>query len=170
MLKALATFAHQHLQDQCEVYVDLPYREHERSMGGAVPAHLLTTSQRPDLLVANRSARVLAVVELTVPSEHNAQDAKIRKTVKYGDLVRDARAEGWQVTFFTLEICSRGIIPVQNLSIGMKRLKDVGLLSFSRADCQELISKCAQTALSASYWIYCSRSSTHIPDQQPLLS
>jgi hypothetical protein len=169
VLKVIASFCEQSLVPGCEMYVDLAPAEHKHAMGGAPPAHLLQTEQRPDLLVANRAQRKLAIVELTVPTEHNARDAHVRKTVKYVDLVRRAEESGWSVTFATIEICSRGFIPMCNCSLAMTKLKSAALLCFSRAQLQDLLSKCARTVLAASYWIWASRKSAYIPLAQPLI-
>ena len=169
VLKQIANFCYKHRVEETEMYVDLAAKEHPAAMGGAPPPHLLLTEQRPDLLLGNTRQNQLAILELTIPSEHNATDAKIRKTVKYLDLVAQARESGRSVLFFTLEICSRGIIPNANLSRAMSALKTAGILSFSRVQLHELLEICARTALAGSYWVWTSRSSTYVPPHQPLL-
>ena len=169
VLKVIANFCLEHLLPNCEMYVDLAPSEHWCAMGGAPPAHLLQTSQRPDLIVSNVTERTLAIVELTIPSEQNAKDAQICKTVKYAELVVQAEMNGWNVVFSTIEICSRGTIPMHNLSDAMNKLKRGKLLSFSRAQCQQMLHMSGRTALLASYWIWSSCTSAYILETQPLL-
>ena len=108
-------------------------------MGGAVPPHILLSDQRPDLLIADPRRRKLVIIELTIPAEQNAVKAAMWKTVKYAELVEDARVNGWDAHLKTVEVCTRGMIAASSVSQALNFACVQGLLSYSRADIQPLL-------------------------------
>ena len=54
--------------------------------GGSIPADIITTSQRPDIVILNRKTKYISLFELSVCFEKNAESANfIRKkgTINY---------------------------------------------------------------------------------------
>ena len=61
---------------------------------GTIPADIITTLQRPDIVIINRSKKKIVLFELTVSFEKNADSANLRKSTKYIDLTSDIRSNG----------------------------------------------------------------------------
>src|SRR5690349_4200996 len=94
-------------------------------MCGAFPAHLATTSKRPDILIVNGDALSpgdIALIELTVPLEDNVNAAYTRKHNSYAELQSELESAGWSVLLLTIEIGSRGIMGAKSLSSALCQL------------------------------------------------
>ena len=78
--------------DNITIYTDIPGHSIN---GGTIPADLLTTLQRPDIVIINRSEKKITLFELTVSFEKNANAANARKTLTYLDLITDLTQRGW---------------------------------------------------------------------------
>ena len=109
-----------------DIYVDL---EGSSIAGGTIPPHILTTNQRPDLVIINEESLELTIVELTVPFETNLDDAHTRKTDKYSGLVQDIREKGYTVSFFAVEVGVRGLVSRDNKHRQKQILKKSGSLT-----------------------------------------
>ena len=57
--------------------------------GGTIPADIITTDQRPDIVLINRSEKKIASLERTVSFEKNIASANLRKSTRYFDLTKD---------------------------------------------------------------------------------
>ena len=79
-----------------------------------MPADILVTGQRPDIVMINRSEKKIALFELTVSFEKNAEAANLRKTRRYMDLASDLKNKGWSAENIPFEIGSRGHIDNRN--------------------------------------------------------
>ena len=73
-------------------------------IGGTIPGDILTTLQRPDIVIINRQDKKIALFELTVSFEKNADSANARKTLSYLDLTKDLTKRGWSAKNVPLEI------------------------------------------------------------------
>ena len=93
------------------IYTDIPGHSIN---GGTIPADILTTLQRPDIVIINRSERKITLFELTVSFEKNADAAHARKTATYLDLITDLTQRGWSAENVPFEIGSRGHINNRN--------------------------------------------------------
>ena len=68
------------------IYIDIPGH---KINGGTIPADVLTTLERPDIVILNRSEKKITLFELTVSFEKNADAENLRKTTKYVDISSD---------------------------------------------------------------------------------
>ena len=101
-----------------EVYVDI---EGKKINGGTIPADILTTLARSDLVIINRSASPpeIFLCELTVAYESATSGANQRKENRYAGLVTDIESRGFKCTNINFEIGSRGYIDNRNkLALG----------------------------------------------------
>jgi hypothetical protein len=96
-----------------EILADLP---DQTINGSTVPPDILCTSQRPDLVFIDRSAKKIVLLELTCSFETNADSANLKKRIRYRDLKTDIEAKGYAVTLLPFEIGSRGHINQRNHS------------------------------------------------------
>ena len=113
MLLKIKTFLNTHLLD-CEVLVDVVTDVSDNIIkvdqsSPTVPADIVTTPLRPDIVVIQRRERKIKLVELTVPFESNFLAAMERKAERYSPLVADIEAKGYKCQFFSIEVGSRGI-------------------------------------------------------------
>ena len=97
--------------DDVTIYTDIPGRSIN---GGTIPADIITTGQRPDIVLINRSEKKIALLELTVSFEKNIASANIRKSSRYFDLTNDIIKEGWTAYCVPFEIGSRGHVTKKN--------------------------------------------------------
>ena len=93
------------------IYTDIPGHSIN---GGTIPADILTTLQRPDIVIINRSERKITLFELTVSFEKNSDAAHARKTATFLDLITDLTQRGWSAENVPFEIGSRGHINNRN--------------------------------------------------------
>ena len=101
-----------------EVYFDL---EGKTINGSTIPADIVTTNSRPDLVVINRgvSPTKVYLYELTVSYERNLEGANEHKRNKYAPLVDDIEENGYKCFCVCFEIGSRGYINNRNkLALG----------------------------------------------------
>ena len=88
------------------VIVDLP----EKNWRAMIPVEILSTLQKPDIVMWSRSTRTMIFLELTCPFEENITSAAKYKLGRYEKLVCRVRARGWQCHLLTLEVGSRGFV------------------------------------------------------------
>jgi hypothetical protein len=169
VLKALADFFAGKLATEVELLVDLA--QHACCFPSkAFPPWIGSTSLRPDIVLVNRATNMLWIVELTVGAEEFVDGANARKTSKYAELVSEL-SERWTVNFKALELGCRGL-PTSALSTCVRWLADTGALaSVSRHAVQALSGDVSRISLSASLWIWNTRSSAGVPiGDMPLLA
>ena len=74
------------LTNNANIISDLP----GRSLSGLIiPAEVLVTSARPDLVIHYSDANVIKIIELTVPFQTNIEKEHSFKTNKYSTLIQD---------------------------------------------------------------------------------
>jgi len=103
-----------------EVYADL---KGKNTSGGTIPADILVTAERPDLVLINRSEKLIYMYELTVPYETRLDKAHNLKSEKYDSLGTDLVNLGWRVIYYPFEVGSRGLIPQSTKDSLYKLLK-----------------------------------------------
>ena len=135
-----------------KVYADLPGRE--APGGGTIPADILVTAERPDLVHVDRDVNTLQIFELTVPFESRIDGAHALKKDKYVNLMNDITDAGWTCNIETLEIGSRGMISKRNSETLNKMFKLAEKKSFKKKNFLNTISK---LAILGSYKIWISR-------------
>ena len=67
VLSHLTTELSKILSDQCIVYADLPGWRASDSPQATVPPSILSTSNRPDIVIHNKDSNAVALLELTCP-------------------------------------------------------------------------------------------------------
>ena len=130
-----------------EIFADLPKM---RINGGTIPADILVTGERPDLVIINRSSKEIFILELTCSFETNVDQARHRKNTKYNDLVSDIKRNNYKVTLISFEVGSRGhISPRNNINI-----KNILKITKSKGNYQKIIQEIAKISLLCSYTIF----------------
>ena len=75
----------------------------------------------------------------------------------------------WTVLLYTVEVCSRGIIPSKCISKLLEEGRKQKLLAHSRADVKELLQNCSEIVINCSNWIWKGRhTSDKLSDGHPL--
>ena len=82
--------------------------------GGSTLADIITTVQRPDIVILNRKTKEISLFELSESFEKNADSANFRKQNQCHVLPEDLRYKGWETNNFPFEIGSRGFINKRN--------------------------------------------------------
>jgi hypothetical protein len=133
--------------DNIQIYADIP----NKTMNGAtVPPDVLVTTQRPDLVILDREAKTIDILELTVSFEKNIESANARKSARYEDLSSDLRENGWTTNCLPFEIGSRGQVTKRNRATLTKIAKAVN----PQISHKKLISELSKIALLCSFSIY----------------
>ena len=101
-LRTISDFLRGKLETGYEMFSDLAGRGSRGS--GTVPLDVMPTTQRPDIVVLNRTDRRIIIFELTVPWDLNVENAHRLKMDKYAALVSDLEEGGYTVFLFCLEV------------------------------------------------------------------
>ena len=72
------------------------------------PREVVATTLRPDCIIVSRTARIIVLVELTVPWEDRLEISHELKSEKYQELVSDIKSNGWNCFCFAVEVGARG--------------------------------------------------------------
>ncbi|MDF4285595.1 hypothetical protein P3436_25190, partial [Vibrio parahaemolyticus] len=93
--------------------------EMEADLGGklVVPQEIVSTSQRPDIVLWSVSQRIVYFIELTVPWEDSVEEAYERKKLRYADLRAEAEQRGWKTRICPVEVGCRGFIARSAVSL-----------------------------------------------------
>jgi hypothetical protein len=81
--------------------------------GGLIPASVITQTQRPDLVILDRSVHGrhrISLVELTCPWDTDAGKARDSKISRYAGLKEELSNHGWDCGLFAIEVGARGHI------------------------------------------------------------
>ena len=89
--------------DSIDIYADI---EGHRINGNTLPADIVLTNQKPDIVIIDRSTAVATVwlFELTTSFEQNIEQAHTRKKVRYSYLEADIEANGFKCVNLPFEI------------------------------------------------------------------
>ena len=82
--------------------IDIP--GHQTSAGGTLPADILVSNLRPDLVIVDKKKKTVTVLELTVPAETRIPVSHKLKSEKYQHLVTDIR--NYEVKVLPFEVGS----------------------------------------------------------------
>ena len=115
------------------------------------PPHIATTDSRPDLVVWNDATREVMLFELTVCFEPNFDDALLRKTEKYADLVQESQQSSFSVQMIPIQVGSRGFLDLR----GFQKLRN--LRRPQAREWRKFLSDIARAAISGSHRIWCTR-------------
>ena len=142
-------------QDTMKVYADL---DGWRINGGSLPPDLPPSPQVPDIVLVDRTKKLVVLLELTCPFDSSAASFKAaydRKTLRYESLALDCQGMGYETHNMPLEIGARGVITARNHTVlatlaRMCQIQD--LKSFRRT--------LGKISLVGSYRIYLARGSS----------
>jgi hypothetical protein len=79
--------------------------------GGSIPASVMAQTQRPDLVIFDRSVHGLhsiSLVKLSCPWETDADKAKYCKISRYAGLREELSNQGWDCGLYMIEVGARG--------------------------------------------------------------
>ena len=102
---------------------------------------------RPDITLISTKTKQFGIIELTVPSEERIEVSGELKRLRYEKIAQEARAGGWKVKVWAVEVGCKGF-PAVSLS---NLLKDIGFKGSQRKKTCERIGKSAEQA-SHSLW------------------
>jgi hypothetical protein len=94
-----------------QVYCDLDGLQ--APSGRSIPASVIAQTQRPDLVLLDRSVHGrhrISLVELTCPWDTDADKARDRKISRYAGLKEKLSNQGWDCSLCTIEVGVRGHI------------------------------------------------------------
>ena len=97
------------------------------------PPHIVSTLQRPDIVIYSNAQKTIIMIELTCPSEFNFQKNNEFKLNRYNNLRADCEKAGWKCHLFAVEVGARGYT-AQSLTSCLKAL---GLRQRSLRRCLE---------------------------------
>ena len=86
-----------------------------------IPAEIVVSTLRPDMLLYSVSIRKVLLIELTVPWEDAISEAYERKKCKYMELAAEMRINGWDADVYPVEISCRGFIAGSTITL-LRRL------------------------------------------------
>ena len=112
---------------------------------------LVTTAQRPDLVIWNEERKMGILMELTVPWEENIADAEHRKELRYEDLLEECKDGGWCVEYYHLAIGARGFVERKFATLLRSRFR------FTRAETRKLVNTVQEIAERSSFFIWLKR-------------
>ena len=115
-----------------------------------IPTECAVTSIHLDIPIIIDHSKELHIIELTVPFDLHADDAHKRKSNKYAPLVSDITKKGFKVSFYTIEIGSRGFI---NDRI-KKQLKVIHILFNIKEYFKMFLRKLSKISVISSFVIY----------------
>ena len=75
------------------------------------PPHILTTTERPDIVMYSNTLKIVIIFELTAPAEENLEYWRKKKRTKYMKLAENIRNRCiWKTVVFTVEVGARGFV------------------------------------------------------------
>ena len=132
------------------LYADIP---EYRINGGTIPADILCTLERPDIVILDRNLKKIYLLELTCSFENNIESAHISKRRKYQDLKKDLEAQKYSVTLLPFEIGSRGYVTKRNRT----ELQNIFKLTQTKVKSGNLFKGASKIALLCSFAIFNAR-------------
>ncbi len=120
--------------------------------GGTIPADIVPTAEKPDIVCVNHINKSVTILELSVPFESNINNAREYKTNKYASLVTDVEAAGFSCKLICFEVGSRGLITGNN----KMQFKKIAKIAQSKK-AKDLWAQSSRIAISCSYVIFNAR-------------
>ena len=151
VLRTLFQSIRGHLRDGYTMFLDIS--GHQASGGSVIPPEVIATSQRPDVVVVNMTAKDVIIFELTCPFDNNIDTAHAFKMEKYSSLVTDLESLGFKVDLFCVEVSVRGQVTKSNRA----RLKSFLFRTTGVRKCTDFIVKMSRASLLSSFSIFCAR-------------
>ena len=149
------------LEHPNEIYADLSNSTYSSN---TLPSDIISSNQRPDIVVVNRRQMTIALIELSVCWDLNTETAHQRKIARYTDLQTDLQARGYKTILSCYEIGALGHITERNITTLTNTLSFLKV-KYKKAP---LIDAMSITALTGSFAIF--RAHTQpVWDNPPLL-
>ena len=117
------------------------------------PADVVSTKDRPDVLLLSRANKWALVIELTCPKEERIHKAHSGKTSKYAHLVEGGELNGWSVGVWAVEVGCRGYVAISTIKV-------LRAFRFTRSQQCTIKHELEDVVRRCSYYIWCSR---HLP-------
>ena len=106
-----------------------------------IPAAILQTNQRPDIVVSSNKEKMLGMIERTVPLEVSGE----LKSDRYKEMVAVGERKGWKVRLWAVEVGCRGF-PASSLGTFFR---EIGLSGAEKTKRLRQIGEVAQSASNA---------------------
>ena len=133
-----------------KVYSDLP--GYTTPAGGSIPADLLVTPLKPDLVIIDIKNMTVEVAELTCPWETRIEVAHKLKTEKYSHFVTDINQD-FKTTLTCFEVGSRGLVSRENRD----RIRRLHKYTDKSVKLKKFIQNISYISILSSYYIYIAR-------------
>ena len=115
-----------------------------------IPAYIVSTRLRPDLLLWSEVEKIVYFIELTVPWEDRVEEAYERKKARYAEMAAEAEQRGWRARVRPVEVGCRGFVAKSVIAL----LTELGI----RGRCLKLaVSNMSLAAERASEWLWLRR-------------
>ena len=115
------------------------------------PSDIISTAQRPDMLIWNNHMLKLYVIELTIPFKTNFFDASKRKYERYTDFIMTIKSKGFTCNQLNIQIGSRGFIDTPSL------FSFLDVISIPQRDQCQLLSTIIKVTIEESFKIWLAR-------------
>ncbi len=147
ILKALVNM-YSDTSESYKIYSDIEGRH--ALGGGTIPPDVLPTNEKPDIVIMKPGE--ITIIELSVPFESNIKIRHEFKCNKYAMLISDLKQTGRNVTFYAIEVGSRGFISNDNKD----SLKHI-FKSLSQKSHKGLLHDISKMALVSSFVVFFSK-------------
>jgi hypothetical protein len=125
-----------------KLLVDFDHRQY------VFPPSICATSERPDVVLWSVRARMVILLELTVPAEEGMHAAQVRKEAKYAKLLDSIAASNfWKPRLWTLEVGARGLV-------SSRTFRTFTTIGFSVQQAKQLCKSVSEVAARCSFAIY----------------
>ncbi len=149
VISYLVKYLKDNVNEETKVYADL---QGYTTTGGTIPANIVVTAEKPDIVCVNSTTKSIVILELSVPFESNITKARGYKTDKYSSLVTDIESAGYKCNLICFEVGSRGLITNSNKA----QFKQIAKLAQTKR-ARDLWAQCSKIAVSCSYVIFNAR-------------
>ena len=119
-----------------------------------IPPNVLVTNLKPDLFILNEADRVVILVELTCPWDHNVERSHEYKQEKYSPLVADL-SRSYRTKYYPVEVSVRGQVTKKNKA--RFKLMIYECCIDPRKNFKSLIANCSKLSLLSSFSIFSAR-------------
>ena len=120
--------------------------------GGSIPADLLVTPLKPDMVFIDQKKKTVEIAELTVPFEPRLEISHRLKTEKYSHFVTDINRD-FKTTLTCFEIGSRGLVNRDNKD----RLRRIHKFTDKSVTLKKFTQNISYISILSSYYIYIAR-------------
>ena len=152
VLRTIVDFVSNNLKEGFSLHSDLTGQG--AVGGGTLPPDIITTTQKPDLVIVNRALQSVIIFELTVPWDGNVITAHNHKTNKYASLLVDLSNSGYTADLYCFEVSVRGQITKDNFA----RLRSYLYKTVGHSKLSCLLSKnISKAAILGSFSIFAAR-------------